>query len=118
MIDAIVSKTQAYKRLEKLLGEHQKDLVDAHQSALSKSRKLSELKYEVDRYRTLVMEQGVKPKPPVVTEITRLRPDVYAELEKKLPAPGAPKDDIHAAYMAGVQHVLRLLRDGYVVSEG
>lgn len=83
MIEAIVTKSQAYKRLEKLLQE------------------------ATDR---------VNPQATEIREVTRLRLDAYLALEKLLPHPGAPKDAIHAAYMAGVAHVLKLLRDGYVVA--
>lgn len=50
--------------------------------------------------------------------ITRLEPDVYAELEAKVPPPNVTTatTELMAGYQLGVQVVLRLLREGYVVS--
>lgn len=56
--------------------------------------------------------------PPVkVVELTRLRPDVYAGLEKQVAAPYVDRQttEIQAGFLLGIQHVLKVLRDGYVV---
>lgn len=50
--------------------------------------------------------------------IARLNAQVYKKLEESLPAPtpGAATTDIQAGFLLGVQHVLKKLRDGYVIS--
>lgn len=47
----------------------------------------------------------------------RMSPEVYAALEAKLPAPVVTQatSDLQAGYQLGIQHVLKLLREGYVV---
>lgn len=49
----------------------------------------------------------------------RLTPEVYADLERKLPAPFVARDttELQAAFNLGVQHVLKLLREGYVIGK-
>lgn len=46
-----------------------------------------------------------------------LLPQVYKKLEAQCPKPiiSAPGDPVYAAYALGVQHVLKLLREGFVV---
>lgn len=54
---------------------------------------------------------------PTILEVTRLRADVYDKLESQLPKPVLTHeraDPVHAAYLLGIQHVLGLLRQGYV----
>jgi len=48
----------------------------------------------------------------------RLNTTAYEALEKQLglPVPSVTTTDIQAGYMLGVQHVLVLLRKGFVVS--
>ncbi len=55
--------------------------------------------------------------PAPVRETVRLTPAVYASLEKLCPPPRVTEatTDHHAGYMLGVQYVLKLLREGYVV---
>ncbi len=50
--------------------------------------------------------------------VTRLEPNVYAALEAKVPPPNVTTTttELMAGYQLGVQTVLKLLRDGYVVS--
>ncbi len=50
--------------------------------------------------------------------VTRLEPEVYAALEGKVPPPNVTTTttELMAGYQLGVQTVLKLLRDGYVVS--
>lgn len=48
---------------------------------------------------------------------TRLRPDVYESLVRQLPKPmltPGQNDPQYAAFLLGIQHVLGLLRDGFV----
>lgn len=54
---------------------------------------------------------------PLVNEVVthRLTPEAYRELEGKLPKPTNPNDGIAAAYNLGIQHVLSVLRNGFVV---
>jgi hypothetical protein len=49
--------------------------------------------------------------------MARLTKEVYEDLEKKLPAPAVQRDttDLQAGFQLGIQHVLKLLREGYVV---
>ena len=53
----------------------------------------------------------------VAKQYARLTKEVYEDLEKKLPAPSVQRDttDLQAGFQLGVQHVLKLLREGYVV---
>lgn len=54
------------------------------------------------------------PKPPIT--LVRLNTEVYNKLEKQLP-PCVVTDkttEHYAGYLLGIQHVLKLLRDGYV----
>lgn len=50
--------------------------------------------------------------------VTRLTPEVYAALEEKVPPPNVTTTttELLAGYQLGVQVVLKLLREGYVVS--
>jgi hypothetical protein len=50
-------------------------------------------------------------------EIVRLTAPVYADLEKKCTPPRVTDTTTahHAGYMLGIQFVLKLLREGYVV---
>jgi hypothetical protein len=47
--------------------------------------------------------------------VVRLRPDVYASLEKQLPRPVVTDNTspLQAGYQLGVQAVLKLLREGF-----
>lgn len=47
--------------------------------------------------------------------VHRLSAEAYAQLEKQLPQPTAPNDGTRAAYQLGVQYVLQVLRQGFVV---
>ena len=51
-------------------------------------------------------------------EFTRMSPELYAKFEQLLPKPLLDPDKPNGAhyigYQLGVQHVLRLLRDGFV----
>lgn len=49
-----------------------------------------------------------------VTEVHRLTPAAYRQLEKALPAASVPKDGTTAAYQLGIQYVLSVLRNGFV----
>lgn len=51
--------------------------------------------------------------------MVRLSEEVYNQLVKKLPPPVVSDSTSahHAGYLLGVQHVLKLLREGYVVNE-
>jgi hypothetical protein len=53
----------------------------------------------------------------VSKQYARLTKEVYEDLEKKLPAPSVQRDttDLQAGFQLGIQHVLKLLREGYVV---
>lgn len=53
--------------------------------------------------------------PETVTEIHRLTPEAYRQLEQKLPAASLPRDGVAAAYSLGIQHVLSVLREGFVI---
>ncbi len=44
--------------------------------------------------------------------VTVLAPHVLARLEGKLPRAMVPKSDLEAAYLLGIQAVLKMLRDG------
>lgn len=50
-----------------------------------------------------------------VVETHRLSAESYTQLEKQLPKPVNPTDGIAAAYNLGIQHVLSVLRNGFVV---
>lgn len=56
--------------------------------------------------------EAVKPQ-----EFARLRSDVYQDLERKCGAIVVTREttDVQAGFQLGVQHVLRLLREGYVI---
>lgn len=59
-----------------------------------------------------------KPAPHVVSQVVfRMRQEEYEVFEKSMPAPivDARSSDIDTAYRLGVQHVLKKIRDGYVV---
>lgn len=49
--------------------------------------------------------------------VVRLQYDVYKQLEKSLPAPvvTSATTDHQVAFALGVQHVLKVLRDGFVI---
>lgn len=49
--------------------------------------------------------------------ITRLDKDVYEALVKRLPGIGVGTDttELQAGYQLGVQHVLAILREGFVI---
>lgn len=47
--------------------------------------------------------------------INRLSQSAYASLAKGLPDQGCPKTELEAGFMCGVQHVLKKLREGFVV---
>ena len=51
------------------------------------------------------------------TEIVRLNPDMYDKLEKSLPQPACSTDATpqQVGYLLGIQHVLRVLRQGWIV---
>jgi hypothetical protein len=59
------------------------------------------------------------PEAPPVQLLNRLSPEVYRDLESKLPRPALSGDanPTQAAYLLGVQHVLGVLRAGFVVGE-
>lgn len=50
--------------------------------------------------------------------VTRLEPDVYAALEANVPPPNVTTTttELQAGYQLGIQTVLKLLRDGFVIS--
>lgn len=55
---------------------------------------------------------------PSPVQFARLPAHVYAALEKQCPKPAltpTQNDPQYAAYALGVQHVLRLVREGFVV---
>lgn len=65
---------------------------------------------------------GRRRKPrPLVREVARerhvLSQEQYKELERKLPGPGLTHGDSgeHYAFNLGVQHALRVLREGFVI---
>lgn len=49
--------------------------------------------------------------------LIRLNPEVYRELENKLLPPTVVQGttDIQAGFLLGIQHTLKLLRDGYTI---
>lgn len=49
-----------------------------------------------------------------VVEVHRLTSQAYKQLEQSLPKPVNPTDGIAAAYNLGIQHVLSVLRNGFV----
>jgi len=51
--------------------------------------------------------------------IARLTKEVYEDLERKLPPPIVQRDtsDLQAGFQLGIQHVLKLLREGYVIGK-
>lgn len=54
---------------------------------------------------------------PKVTEVVILNKDIYKKLEEQLPAPSpsGTTTDIQAGFLLGVQHVLKKLREGFVI---
>lgn len=56
----------------------------------------------------------------VTVNITRLEPDVYNELEKKVSniLVSSTTTELEAGYKLGIQHVLKVLRDGYAIQRG
>jgi hypothetical protein len=45
-----------------------------------------------------------------------MSPEAYAVLDKKVRVVGAlPKTELEAGFLAGMEHVLRTLREGYVI---
>lgn len=70
--------------------------------------------------RTIHRESPAEPQ--IIPEDTiqvfhRLSLDAYRQLEKSIPPPTPTNDtsDIRAGFLLGVQHVLKALRDGFVV---
>ena len=63
------------------------------------------------------MTTDVSPMVPVqVRYLNRMAPEAYAVLDKKARIVGVlPKTELEAGFLAGMEHVLRLLREGYVV---
>lgn len=55
----------------------------------------------------------------VTKQYARLTKEVYEDLERKLPAPTVQRDttDLQAGFQLGVQHVLKMLREGYVIGK-
>lgn len=45
----------------------------------------------------------------------RLTVDQYKAFEKSLPGLGEPRTDLQAGYLLGIQHALKVLRDGWVI---
>lgn len=60
-----------------------------------------------------------QPKPQAV-QVHRLSESAYQDLAKKLPKPLVSNDTSahHAGYLLGIQYVMQILREGYVVSTG
>jgi hypothetical protein len=62
---------------------------------------------------------NTKPNAPTktVTAYARLNPDVYAALERECQIPPVSRETtaVQTAYAMGIEHVLRKLRQGYVV---
>lgn len=50
-----------------------------------------------------------------IVEHHRLTVDQYKLFEKSLPGLGEPRTDLQAGYLLGIQHALKVLRDGWVV---
>ena len=50
--------------------------------------------------------------------VARLTSEMLADLEKRLPPPIVDErtTDLQAGYRLGVQHVIKLLREGYTIS--
>lgn len=63
------------------------------------------------------MTTAESPTVPVQTRyLNRMSPEAYAVLDKKARVVGAlPKTELEAGFLAGMEYVLRLLREGYVV---
>jgi hypothetical protein len=55
----------------------------------------------------------------VAKTYARLTKEVYEDLERKLPAPSVQRDttDLQAGFQLGIQHVLKMLREGYVIGK-
>lgn len=54
--------------------------------------------------------------PTEVRYLNRMTPEAYALLDKKVRVVGSvPKTELEAGFLAGMEHVLRNLREGYVV---
>lgn len=49
--------------------------------------------------------------------IIRMDREVYEKFEKGLPSPGTPKDGVEAAYLLGMQAVLKQMREKLVVKQ-
>lgn len=54
---------------------------------------------------------------PKVTEVVVLNKDIYRKLEDQLaaPSPSGTTTDIQAGFLLGIQHVLKKLREGFVI---
>lgn len=54
-----------------------------------------------------------------ITEATRLRPDVYDSLARRMPKPVVTEQttELQAGFQLGVQYVLTALREGFVTQE-
>jgi hypothetical protein len=52
-------------------------------------------------------------------QVVRLSPEMYEHLEKQLPAPQVNRltTELEAGFNLGVQHVLKLLRTGFVAGQ-
>lgn len=51
--------------------------------------------------------------------VARLTPSMLADLEKRLPPPVVDErtTDLQAGYRLGIQHVIKLLREGYTIQQ-
>lgn len=63
------------------------------------------------------MTTAESPTVPVqIRYLNRMSPEAYAVLDKKVRIVGAlPKNEIEAGFLSGMEHVLRTLREGYVI---
>ena len=63
------------------------------------------------------MTTAESPTVPVqIRYLNRMSPEAYAVLDKKVRVVGAlPKTELEAGFLAGMEHVLRTLREGYVI---
>jgi len=54
-----------------------------------------------------------------ITEVVRLTPQIYRVLEERVSVTAVTSGttELQAAWMLGVQHVLKMLREGYVLKE-
>jgi hypothetical protein len=54
-----------------------------------------------------------------ITEVVRLTPLIYRVLEERVSVTAVTSGttELQAAWMLGVQHVLKMLREGYVLKE-